>query len=177
MTAINKSSTFVVISSIVFVASFFAIRAIFDKTGWSSLQALAISSLLSGAVAALSTPLLIAREKRIKGALFLGVYFLILSGVIALYGKENSKTQIKTGDVWVTKESDGENFIMDFFKKDSVRLVLPPNEETIVGYSLREGVFRLYDDGGNLLFDWEIEWEQGKFTIWEGNDKLVFYKQ
>lgn len=177
MTAINKTSTFAVISSIVFIASFFVTRAIFDKTGWSSLQALAVSSIISGAVAALSTPLLISRERRIKGGLFLGVYFLTLFGVITLYSNEDSKIKIKTGDVWVTKENDGENFIMDFFKKDSVRLVLPPNEEVIVGYLWGEEVLRLYDDKGNLLFDWEIEWGQGKFTIWEGNYKLVFYKQ
>jgi hypothetical protein len=176
MATTNRTNSFVIIFSIVFVASFFVIRVIFDKIGWAHAFELAISLLVSGIVATLSTPLLVSKNRRTKGVLFLGVYFIVLFGIIALK-PENLVTDIKTGDVWVTRESDGEDFVLDFFKKDSVRLVLPPNNERVVGYLWNGKELQLYDEEDGLLFDWEIELGKKTLTVLQGKDKLVFYKQ
>ena len=80
------------------------------------------------------------------------------------------------GGVWETKESDGENFMLDIFKRDSLRLIMLPELERVVGYKWKGKKLQIYDGEGGLLFDWNVRLDSKKMIIIQGDDKLVFYK-
>ena len=104
------------------------------------------------------------------------MYVLLLVGVLLFLGR-NSKVVAPLAGVWATEESDGEDFVMDFFKKDSVRLVFPPSDDRIFGYDWKKERLRLYDEEGNLLFDWTIKLESDKLILRQAEDELIFYKK
>lgn len=178
MATTKKTNSFLFIFSSVFIFSFFGLRAILDKIEWSYGIEVIIQTVVSGVMAAILSPQLNSTEKRAMGGVYLGVYLLALVGVLVFTNGENVKfSEVQVGDTWATKESDGEDFVMDFFKKDSVRLIFPPNDSMILGYSWSNGKLLLHDEEGNLLFDWKVKVEQGRFIILQGDDKLIFYKR
>ena len=152
------------------------LRAVFDRIEWSSWVELILAVGASSLAAALLAPYLNDEKKRKHGIVLSGMYAFILVGFL-LFLKGKNKDAIQLTDVWATKESDGENFVMDFFRKDSVLLIFGPNDERVVGYSWEKNRLRLYDEEGNLLFDWTIKLESDKFTLRQGEDELIFYKQ
>jgi general stress protein CsbA len=176
MATTKKTNTFIIIFSSIFIASFFMLQAVFDRIEWSSWVELILTVAASGLASALLAPYFNDEKKRKHGIVLSGIYALMLVGVL-LFLERKHKDAIQLTDVWTTKESDGENFSMDFFRKDSVLLVFPPSHERVVGYVWEKNRLRLYDEERNLLFDWTIKLESDKFILRQGEDELIFYKQ
>lgn len=169
---------FTIIFTSVFTGSFFVLRAILDVVDWSNLQSLILASVFSGIVAVVITPLLTDTNNRKWGILLTSLYFIFLVVVLLFSKIDNlSKTGLSLEGVWETKESDGENFKLDFFKQDSLRLIMPPDQERVVSYKWKGGDLQIYDEEGILLFNWNIKIDTNKFMILQGDDRLIFYKK
>jgi len=178
MTTTKKTKAFIIIFSSIFISSFFIQRAILDNVDWDYIQGLLSSATVSGTVAALITPLLNDINNRNRGVLFLSIYIIFLVAVLFFSkGEKFTATNLNVGEVWITKESDGENFMLDFFGQDSLRLIFMPNQERIVRYSWKGEKLKIYDEEGNLLFDWNVKLDPKKLTILQGKDELIFYKK
>ena len=176
MTKMTKS--FIIIFSSIFIGSFFVQRAILDIVDWSNFQGLLLALVISGTVAAIITPLLTDTNNRKRGILFLGLYVVLLVAILFFFKGENFNTSSmrSVGGVWETKERDGENFMLDFFKRDSLRLIMLPELERVVGYKWKGKKLQIYDEEEGLLFDWNVRLDSKKMIIIQGDDKLVFYK-
>lgn len=175
----KKADYSAIIYMVVFAASFASLRAIFDKIEWNFNLELLTAAVVSGVVAVILTPLLFNAKTYRKGLILSGVYLLILISIICfLYGGEKD-SNVEIGDVWSTKEADGENFIIDFFRKDSIRVIFPPEDKRVFGYIWSEDKLKLYDDDEFLLFNWTVQLEKEKLIITgkKEDDKLVFYKK
>ena len=178
MTTTKKTKSFIIIFSSIFIGSFFIQRAILENVDWSYPQGLLLSTVISGLIAALITPLLNDTNNPKRGILFLSLYVFFLV-VILLFSKDKdfTTTDLSVGDIWETKESDGENFMFDFFNQDSLRLIFPPDQERVVGYNWKGKKLQIYDEEGSLLFSWSVKLEQERLTILQGEDELIFYKK
>lgn len=178
MTTTKKTKSFIIVFSSIFIGSFFVQRAILDNVDWSYVQGVLLSVVVSGLVAAFITPLLNDANNRKQGILFLGLYVIFLVAIL-LFSKDNdfTTTDLSVGEVWETKESDGENFVLDFFKQDSLRLIFPPDQERVVGYMWKGEKLQMYDEEGSLLFNWTVKLDQKRLTILQGEDELIFYKK
>jgi uncharacterized membrane protein YvlD (DUF360 family) len=178
MTTTKKTKSFIIVFSSIFIGSFFVQRIILDKVDWSYVQGLLLSAVVSGLVAAFITPLLKDANNRKKGILFLGLYAIFLVAILLFSkGEGFTTTDLSVGGVWATRENDGENFVLDFFKQDSLRLIFPPDQERVVGYMWKEQKLQIYDEEGSLLFNWTVKLDQNRLTILQGEDELIFYKK
>ena len=178
MTISKKTKSFILIFSSIFIVSSFIQRAILDNVDWNAAKGGVLSVVVSGLVAAFITPLLNDANNRKRGMLFFGLYVIFLV-VMLLFSKDKdfTITDLSVRGVWETKESDGENFMLDFFKKDSLRLIFPPNQERVVGYKWKGEKLQMYDEEGSLLFNWAVKLNQKTITILQGEDELIFYKK
>ena len=178
MTTTKKTKSFIIVFSSIFIGSFFVQRAILDNVDWSHVQGLLLSAVVSGLVAAFITTLLNDANNRKKGILFLGLYAIFLVAILLFSkGEGFTTTDLSVEGVWETRESDGENFVLDFFKQDSLRLIFPPDQERVVGYMWKDEKLQMYDEEGSLLFNWTVKLDQKRLTILQGEDELIFYKK
>lgn len=176
MATTKETNTFITIFCSVFIASFFILKAVFDGIEWIFWIELVLTVAASVLASTLLALYLNNEKKRKQGIVLSVMYVLLLVGVL-LFLERNSKVVAPLAGVWATEESDGEDFVMDFFKKDSVRLVFPPSDDRIFGYDWKKERLRLYDEEGNLLFDWTIKLESDKLILRQAEDELIFYKK
>lgn len=186
MRANKNTKSFAIIISLIFFISFYTQRAIIGNIGWNYGQYwVVLSAIVSGLVAVYIGPLLIDTSTRKRGILFLGVYVIsLVIMLLFLKYKEFAATDLMVRGVWETKERDGENFMLDFFKEDSLRLIfifdqgeIVQEQERVMGYKWKGRKLQIYDKEGRLLFDWTVKLDQDRIIISEGEDELTFYKK
>lgn len=176
MTFNEQTKYFVILFSTAFIISFFLLRAILEQLGWGLSFMLAVALPLSGLLAVLIALLLIKRNNRKLGILMATLYFSLLL-IFAFTANGRVDTSNLLSGTWITRESDGENFAMDFFAQDSVRLIIPPSNARVVGYSLQDDRLKIFDEEGDLLFNWAIQKHADNFVVQAGADRLTFYKK
>lgn len=177
MATIKQDRSFVIVTSALFVASFFTLRAVSDGMGWVFTDYLLVSSMISGIVSLVPFMFSGDRSGRIKAVIILLLYFLTLVGVL-LFGSTNDRHSSHIGikGEWHTREGDGRDFSMNFFKEDSVLLVLSSKESRALGYSLKGSRLTLHDEEV-VLFDWKVKLSGSTLVVYSNGEELTFFKQ
>jgi len=178
MTTNNETKKYVIVFSTLFIISSLLLRGLFETIGWTyTLRLVLLSSFISSCIGLLTTFFLFSDKKRVMGGVFFSIYVTALLSFLILYNENSTVIEIKIGDVWTTKESEGDNFTMFFFHKDSIIFSSSSNDTTVMGYSLNRKEFIMHDEKENFLEKWAIKLEEEKLIFSDGKENLFFYKR
>lgn len=180
MNFLKKIFTPVSVFGFITMFSFFLLRDFLKEIELFSMNnifIIIISGGIAGLVGGFLSKLLFNKETLRKGVFFLCIY-VILSIIMLLQiidDKNKHYYNMKIGDVWTTKESDGQDFVFNFYSKDSLRLIQSPNEEVELPYKYTGNNLKIYEDN-KLIMDFRVKLEHNKLIVSDGNDDLIFYR-
>lgn len=173
----KKMKLYAIVFGVIFIASYYPLRDIFSRTGISTGLVLLGASIVSSLVSAFFALRLVSKNGRLINIVLLVSYFLILGLFLFLYHGADVANTIKVGDAWRTMDGQEESFSLNFFSKDSVVLVVLPDESRgVFRYVLDKEKLYLYGEDGYVL-ELDIKVEGDKLIAFKDGDKLVFYKQ